>query len=1282
MFSPACGSLQQLNQILATKEAQVGQLVNATEKIFMARCAGSNLCVANKTVCTQPACGSNFLNTPGLTCDFKFGSNKSLCGKRCSGMLRSIESSTVQVAPGLENNQEAATFTCSTASLTSLFKELYVNQGITGWQYVASNTGVTRTYPAAAQSGSTCTKQDQRQQAWYVSAATGPKDIIFVCDYSDSMNAGDAGPNGMTRLTALKRTMNLLLNSLTEADRFNVVTFAGGATALGPSDSLLSGSAANVSYINNIVQQRRTSGGTRFGPGFNLAFSLFTSDAASSTGCTRIIMFLTDGQPTDGNAYVSAIANGQAALGSNPAVMFTYSMSRSADESLMKDIACDYKGFWAPVRDGSAANNPVQQYYNWIAQGILRPRPRWTNPTISSWGQGPIVTVSQPMFDYTSTPKVFMGVAAIDVLMSELLAVATEAEILAALKARSDVCLDYDLTPCQRQMLRRNATVAFSCPSPEPTVASCAASTSVTPPSCNTTIITNINQVLCEPYNNYTALTQNDTKMQCCQQSQCFTRSRSISGPTPSLTQLFSKTDSLSGSSTGSNTLPPTPSPSDKASASGTLTETLLPTPSSTDVVTATEKLTASIILNKTTTISGTPSLGATQSAHVVSETFVETLSLESSTTITLSATPSSTANLTATLALTESVDISKSQSWQCVQQAALLRVLNFTQTIVTITDTDVINGFNQTFELPPRRDVEDPTLHIPWFQPFTVTMFAVKRPTTPANEKGFARLPGYTANITAFFARGVGSSTLARANETTIVSLVSPPHPDFEVYAGEAIDLNVNISDLTLGHLCETPQTTTMMQLVLLLINTPNSQFIGAAQELITSTIIAATATAAAFGGAAPDMQVFVMLSSLPCADSYQRRAFQMYRALSPFAISDSYEGILWGNLVANIGVLTLHTIILLAVSFFQKVSLAASAEMVRFPNLSLQMMIVTYPSTAFATAQTLTDKARTSQQLFLGLVMLVLFVIGYPAGVLLYIMRNVEATFDRFEYHRWRREASALRVRLLSRVMLPVGSWGPSHVRRCFGTVVTLQCRPEYLWLTYPAWSAMIVSIISLFDFNSKSLCLVLYSIMFLLHLLIIAAIVYFKPFRSLIEDWFSAIAVVLTTVCIVIQVVNLQLPASSTAQGFLWFVAIAQWSLLVVRQIYHIAIIFIARNLRHNVPHVEAFSWNLGSVDKNDELDNGDDIMNALLTSSDPYGGQLGRELEDLLNMTADDNAEDVVETNEVPRSDEWWKDKEEETKKPSQLPTDSKTNEAYMKSLYNVEHNEEEIDALLS
>ncbi|CUG93785.1 membrane-associated protein, putative [Bodo saltans] len=565
VFTTTISHAATLSEVMDMREANLRALVNATEGLFAARCFNTN-CVSSASStasgCSFSACGGNTLLQRAMKCNSNFGTDSLLCGPGCSGLLRSTASSVVTVASGATNNAEASTFVCSTSSLTPVFEDLYENHNVAGWQCVVSNTGVTRSYPAAYQtSNSSCSAPpDARQASWYVTASTGSKDVVFVCDFSGSMTTADGGPNGMTRAAAMKIGVISLLGSLGPNDRFNIICFSTTYTVLGPAGSLLAGTAANILAMQNALKAFAVGGGTVYAAPFSAALALMKS--TTSTGCARIVMFLSDGAPSDSPTTITtAIATGQTALGTNRARIFTYSLSTAFTPALLQSIACTNGGMWNQIVDASSASSPMQQYYRFQAAGIVNGEPQWTAPYTSLRGQGSVVTVSIAYFDRSVSPKVFAGVAAIDVLMSELLNVGTLSQITTQATTRNSQCLTYDLTECQMQKLRNEAN--FVCPSPAPALSACT-STYISVPTCTSSglaNVTSLDQVMCSSSSTPTA-----AEMTCCSVNRC--REKTQVGTVSLSTTIspseeaasISRTSSGMSSITGSRSLSVSPS--------------------------------------------------------------------------------------------------------------------------------------------------------------------------------------------------------------------------------------------------------------------------------------------------------------------------------------------------------------------------------------------------------------------------------------------------------------------------------------------------------------------------------------------------------------------------------------------------------------------------------------------------------------------------------------------------------------------------------------------------
>ena len=83
-----------------------------------------------------------------------------------------------------------------------------------------------RRYPASKdeEKGGLCKDYDPRYRPWYISATTGPKNIIIIIDTSGSMD--------ISKLVSAKTAVKNILNSLSNVDFVGVVAFSETATKL------------------------------------------------------------------------------------------------------------------------------------------------------------------------------------------------------------------------------------------------------------------------------------------------------------------------------------------------------------------------------------------------------------------------------------------------------------------------------------------------------------------------------------------------------------------------------------------------------------------------------------------------------------------------------------------------------------------------------------------------------------------------------------------------------------------------------------------------------------------------------------------------------------------------------------------------------------------------------------------------------------------------------------------------------------------------------------------
>jgi hypothetical protein len=627
---------------------------------------------------------------------------------------------------------------------------------------------------------------------------------------------------------------------------------------------------------------------------------------------------------------------------------------------------------------------------------------------------------------------------------------------------------------------------------------------------------------------------------------------------------------------------------------------------------------------------------------------------LPATTTISESLSLTATVGVTATDAVsitkrgatrTSTLQTTVTPTWQCVEPDALLAVFepyNSAEVEVALSPFDITNGTEVTVQLPPLAGITAEHLHVPWFEAWEAAAYL--SPVIISNPLGFLDHLGNRLGATVWFPDGIGfpkdvdGSSSGGGRVTAVLRL--PPLPDFAIYSTEVVRVKIPLSFLTLGELCDrrdggnktTPANaapTEAVWITYVAVTPSGDGYLSSAQQVLTPFAAAMTA-AAPF--ASPDLQTIMVLSMMPCASSYQRRTFAMFRALSVFTLDDTYEGVLWGNLIANVCGFGLHAVVVGLVSLVRKVSLGQATLIARFPSVYFQLLWqLTFASNAFASIQLLTDTTGgvgSSSKALAGCI-LATFCILIPLGIVGYVLRFVEASYFRYEYHKWRRGETGLRVRLLSTILLPIGRWEPQEVRRRLGPLVTLQCRPEFCWILLPVVSPALVAILSSIRGLSDTQCLWVYIILVLLHAALMIVIVLLKPLRSMIEDWFAAGGYGITMLYLVCTVMNLMHPRWTALQSVMAVLVIAQVVLLLTRMVYHVAHIFIARRLSDHVPSQLAFQWNFGTSLVEDDYNNPDEEE---LEEQNRKGGDgsaskdLHRQLRELMLMDSNSFMED--------------------------------------------------------
>jgi len=334
------------------------------------------------------------------------------------------------------------------------------------WSYFGAHNGMFRQVPATL--ANVCGKYDPRLRPWYVAASSGPKDVVIVIDTSGSMDE-----YGRMRLAIEAATT--IVSMLTVADRVAIVPFSDSARILGGDGAtLIRATNENKQKIVNAIKGLSANGSTNFYEAFARTFDALdtTIRQESTTGCNIAVLFLTDGQITEGpgsDAVISLVNEQTANLSTRygrKTVVFTFSLGFNADTTTTKQIACATGGIFTQVEDialGGDLVSTMSSYFKLFALGLGEGDnddfTAWVEPYQFFTEGKPGTTVSAPVYDRTVDPPLLLGVVGIDFLMTALEEVLGESATSSTMLDRfvllsTAQCPAINLTECQLDALR------------------------------------------------------------------------------------------------------------------------------------------------------------------------------------------------------------------------------------------------------------------------------------------------------------------------------------------------------------------------------------------------------------------------------------------------------------------------------------------------------------------------------------------------------------------------------------------------------------------------------------------------------------------------------------------------------------------------------------------------------------------------------------------------------------------------------------------------------------
>ncbi|MHB9034211.1 MAG: VIT domain-containing protein [Anaerolineae bacterium] len=190
------------------------------------------------------------------------------------------------------------------------------------------------------------------------------KDVTLVLDTSGSMRG--------EKMDQAVQAAEYILNQLGPDDRFNIIRFSTDVQPF----------RENLVPVSDIDQAIVWLGNQAARGGTNIYRALETALAKPSTGRPHLLLFITDGLPTEGNIAPETIIDLVSKLADENTRLFAFGVGDDVNTYLLDTLTTNQHGTSVYVRPGQNIDTEVSGLYNKIGQPLL------TDVTLDIQGAG------------------------------------------------------------------------------------------------------------------------------------------------------------------------------------------------------------------------------------------------------------------------------------------------------------------------------------------------------------------------------------------------------------------------------------------------------------------------------------------------------------------------------------------------------------------------------------------------------------------------------------------------------------------------------------------------------------------------------------------------------------------------------------------------------------------------------------------------------------------------------------------------------------------------------
>ncbi|XP_053385915.1 voltage-dependent calcium channel subunit alpha-2/delta-3-like isoform X2 [Mercenaria mercenaria] len=247
------------------------------------------------------------------------------------------------------------------------------------WQYFCSTDGFFRVFPGMKWPRDNVNGidiYDCRVRAWYLHAATCPKNVLILLDSSGSMKG--------SRMVIARSTVKAILNTLDDDDYFNIIKFSDKIEYVDDcfTDTMMPATTQNKRRLQEAVDQNVTASNTAdFKRAFDKAYHLLNNLERSKRGklCNMAILLITDGVPEHYDAVFKYWTHEFRNITTR---VFTFLIGREIDDDReVRWMACANKGYYSHISTLADVQENVQNYIKVMSRQMVIDRYRnkiWT----------------------------------------------------------------------------------------------------------------------------------------------------------------------------------------------------------------------------------------------------------------------------------------------------------------------------------------------------------------------------------------------------------------------------------------------------------------------------------------------------------------------------------------------------------------------------------------------------------------------------------------------------------------------------------------------------------------------------------------------------------------------------------------------------------------------------------------------------------------------------------------------------------------------------------------